>query len=45
VHKQKVEQGGPLIYSSYVSDSRIWDKMISRPEGGESLECNCRGAR
>jgi hypothetical protein len=28
-----------------VSVSWIWDQMISRPEGGESPERNCRGAR
>jgi hypothetical protein len=28
-----------------MSVSWIWDEMISRPEGGESPEGNCRGAR
>jgi hypothetical protein len=28
-----------------VSLSRIWDEMISRPEGGDSSEGNCCGAR
>jgi hypothetical protein len=30
---QKADQGEPLIYSSYMSASRIWDEKNSRLEG------------